>query len=353
MNCFTLINSGLEHSAQQEISELKGQDISIQDNVIEFTVPNKEELLSLALRLQSVRRFLLTITKTKNLDKLDFTQFNWSDYLNQEISLKIEVENVKGQENRIKITKKITEKLFPLLKENNILPKIDYKSPDVQIIVFYNNKDYFIGLDFFGQEINKRFYRLFPHSASFKGDLAYYFIRLTKFVSNKKLLIGFSRDGVLAIEAALFANKLFIQDFNNQESSFHKFHLFKEITFKKEKSKETKIFAFDESTHNLISARKNLSIAKIKDFVEFNKYSLDELDVKYNQNEFDHLIFHLTTKDEDKLNEIYYQANYILKKKGELLFISREHWEFSLSDKFSLIKKEALNVAIVVLSGTC
>jgi len=39
------------------------------------------------------------------------------------------------------------------------------------------------------------------------------------------------------------------------------------------------------------------------------------------------------------LNEIYYQASYVLKSKGKLLLIGRENWEVSISDKFTLLEK--------------
>ena len=37
-----------------------------------------------------------------------------------------------------------------------------------------------------------------------------------------------------------------------------------------------------------------------------------------------------------------YQANYVLKKKGSLLLIGRENWEFSISDKFELVEDKMI-----------
>ena len=69
---------------------------------------------------------------------------------------------------------------------------------------------------------------------------------------------------------------------------------------------------------------------------------LDELSGTYAEKEFDNLIFQITTKDEDKLNEMYHQAEYLLKPKGTLLFISRRGWDAAISSKFTLVAKEEL-----------
>ena len=61
--------------------------------------------------------------------------------------------------------------------------------------------------------------------------------------------------------------------------------------------------------------------------------------MKYN---FDNLIFQITHKDESKLNEIYYQAKYILKSGGTLLIIARENWDPSISDSFKLVSEEKI-----------
>jgi len=76
--------------------------------------------------------------------------------------------------------------------------------------------------------------------------------------------------------------------------------------------------------------------------IDFQKYSLDELVVRFSEQEFDCLILQVTTKDEEKLNEIYYQSNYILKKGGRLFIIGREHWGLAVSEKFKLISEETI-----------
>ena len=108
------------------------------------------------------------------------------------------------------------------------------------------------------------------------------------------------------------------------------------------KTKENIIYAFDESRQNVTAMRKNAAIAGVKNLVEVQKYELEELDVRYGEKNFDYAVFYITSKDERKINELYYQAAYVLKKGGVLGLIGRETWDLSISEKFKLVKKVEL-----------
>jgi tRNA G10 N-methylase Trm11 len=302
MKYFALVNQGLEEVAQQEIKEL-GADSTVHANVLEFSNDSEN-----SPRLQSARRILLAMGKDKKFENLDSKGFPWAKFCSKK-TFKIEVEGVKGQENRIEIAKVMAQNIFEGL-DNKLEIRLEMKKPDFLVVVFFNGTEYFMGLDIHG-DLNSRKYRLFPNSASFKGDASYYFVRLSGFTPGEKLLVGFCKDGSIAIEAALFSEK------NNGN-----------------------ILAFDESMPNVVAARKNAKVAKVD--LEVQKYSLEDLDVKYGEGVFDRCIFYITSKDEDKINELYYQVNYILKKRGTLLLIGRESWEVSVSDKFKLVGNEEL-----------
>ena len=105
---------------------------------------------------------------------------------------------------------------------------------------------------------------------------------------------------------------------------------------------KTIIYAFDEALPNLMAARKNISLAGVKDFVTIQKLAVDELDVKFAEKEFERIMFQITTKDEDKINEIYYQSSYLLRKGGTLFLITRKKLDLSVPEKFSLVRKDEL-----------
>ncbi len=307
MKLFVLVNDGLEQTAGTEIKELTGSNPVFNNNVLEFEIDKTEKVLSFVNRVQSARRVLVSLGKYNDLDSLDFSGFNFSDHLSSEMSFKVEIENVKGNDKRLSIAKQVAGKIYSNI---DFKPKLEMKNPDILVVVYFNGKEYFIGFDKNVEELNSRKYRVFAHPGSFKGDLAYYFVRKSGFVTGKKLLVGFCKDGTMAIEAALFSKQ--------------------------------KVFAFDPSRQNVTAAKKNSQLASVKDLVDIQKYALDELDVKFSENEFDCLIFQVTTKDENQLNELYYQANYVLKKKGTLLLIARPNWQVSVSDKFKLVSEEEI-----------
>ena len=299
MKYYAFVNNGIEETAKIEIEEKGGSEIVVSSNVIEFQFDGKMEL-------QSARRIVVSVSKFENVSSVSFKDdFSWKKYFTTETKFKIEVEGVKGQDNRISIAKDVAPKLFNVFEKESVKPQLEMRKPDLLIVVYFNGENYFIGVDTNIEEVNHRAYRVFPHQASFKGDVAYNIVRKTGYISGKKMVVGFCKDGVLAIEASMF-------------------------------SKE-KIFAFDENRQNVTAARKNSKIAKVD--IDVQRYDLDELDVKFSEKEIDIVLYYITTKDEEKLNEMYYQSNYILKKKGRLILLGREGWEFSVSDKFVLINE--------------
>jgi len=298
MHYYALVNDGLEQTAEQEIKELLKIKAVVNKNVVEFKFGK-------SVNLQSNRRLLTVIGKTKTVDNLNLSNLP-KEVFTPKTKFKILVEGVKGQENRFAIARKVAEQIYRQLKP--LQPILELKKPDFLVVVFYNGEDYFIGVDQQLQELNLRPYRVFPHSASFRGDLAYHFVKLAGYKPGKKLFVGFCKDGILAIEASRYSGE--------------------------------KVDAFDEGTMNTTAARKNAKISKTA--VEVKKALLEDLDVTYNESYFDYCIFQITTKDERKLNEIYHQAKYILKQKGLLLFIARTSWELSISDAFELVKSETI-----------
>ena len=251
------------------------------------------------------------------------------------------MEQVQGQETRFALARRVVGNVFSILEKQNIVPVVDLKKPTLTIIIIHNGNQYYVGLDVMGRELNQRHYRIFPHSASTKGDLSYYFIRQSGFISGEKSVIGFSKDGTLAIEAALFAHSQPVQNVKDKTYSFYSFPSFKGLEvsslFTTPLPQAPFIYAFDPSRQNYTAALKNAKLAGAFSFIHISKYSLDELDVKFQPAEVSLLLLHATTKDESQLNEMYHQARYVLKPKGHLFIIGRTSWEISIAKEFTLL----------------
>jgi 23S rRNA G2445 N2-methylase RlmL len=338
MKVFVLVEKGLEEVAEKELSELAGSAAQKLDSVVSLEVADNKELLKLLLYTHSARRVIVALGQVKALKELDFSSvnLNWGTFF-KNITFKVEVEGVKGNDNRIAIAKEVAGKIFGKLEKESLSAKLEMKKPLLRVVVLFNGEEYFVGLDLCSEELSNRAYRVFAHAASFKGDVAYLFVRLVEFSAGKKLLVGYMKDGTIAIEAALFANNLAVHEC--ADLGLKKFGSCEKLAGTKEK---TVVEGIDETRHNVISALKNAQIANAGDFVSFRKITLEDIDVKYEKNSFDCAIFQITTKDEEKLNELYYQIDYVVKARGKVLFITRKNVELSISSKFESVEKREL-----------
>lgn len=348
MRAFVLVNPGFEELAVKEIAELikvKGKIAG--SGAVEFEAKRKEDFVLLSYNSQSFKKILIGLDKKSSLNKIDLSKANWEDYFVEGFSFKAEVEGVKGNEKRLRMGKTVGSKVFLAVKKKlGFELKVEMKKPDIVVLVFFDGKNYFLGIDFCGYELTKRAYRVFVNPASFRGDLAYYLIRKSGFVRDEKLVVGFVKDGTMAIEAGAFNFGLRV---NKDKFAFEKMPAWEKIDvppthprLPAKKAAGCQLSGFDSSMMNIKAAKKNAKIAGVSELIELSKFDLDEMDVKFKEGEVDRLIFQITKKDEDKLNEIYYQANYVLRKKGTLLIIGRSSWEISVSDRFKLLSEEEI-----------
>jgi 23S rRNA G2445 N2-methylase RlmL len=333
MKANLIINSGLEKTAVEEIKEKINVDSVSIDGVVEFSASAKD-ILAFVQCCQSGRRLLVALDQKGKVEDL-IVSSNLADFFSNGVSFKVLVEGVKGQENRIAIAKIVTGKIFSKLDSEEIEANLELRNPELLVVIYFNGKDYFLGVDIVGQELDSREYRVFTSSASFKGDLGYALIRASRFNVNEKSLFGFVKDGTLAIEAALWANKLSL--LHKSKYSFTKMKVFKDLDVDKVFNSGVKVFATDSNVGNVNACRRNSSLAKVKELITVQKFSLDDWDVKFDENEFDLVVVQITTKDEDRLNEIYYQSSYLLKTGARLMIVGRPNWELTISDKFKLL----------------
>ncbi len=338
MKWCVIVNTGLVDLAQKEIKELIGVEGSIIGDVVTFSC-SVEKILTIIHHAQSVRKVCAFVGEYTSLEDVQ-VDFQWSDFFTSELSFKVDVDNVQGQENRLDIARQVAGVIFAETKKHDITPRLELKKPDFLWTVHHTGDTYIFGIDLTGVELDKRQYRVFAHQASFRGDFAYYFLRKSGFVPGKKFLSGFMKDGTVSIEAALFSGRKPVHD--TSLFSYRKFPVFADVTSQSLPSSESEIHAFDETTQNLTAARKNCTIAGVKDTVSLHKYALEDLDVKFDKESFDTIVVHLTTKDESRLQEVLYQIDYILKSPGTFLLITRQDVDVSFPSSFSKMEEGTL-----------
>ena len=336
MKGLAITSKGIEDIASLEIKELIDAKCNTQDSCIVFDFEKFEDLCLLCYKSQSVNRIIYLIEdfEFKNFLK-DFETFiekiDIREWVNKYRSFKVECTRIGG--HNFKSVDAETQFAKSILKKYKN-EKLKFNMKEYEIIFFIyiiENKCYF-GIDFSGFELNKRVYKIFLHPGSLRGTIAYALIKESGFQKKEIMLDPFSRDGVVVIETAFYANNFPVQFFRKDKFAFLKFDLgidyekfFKNVD-KKIKKSSSEIYSFDHSFKYVDYSKKNAKIAGVDKEINFSRTELEWLDIKFKKKTIDRIITTLPTSKNanlDKIyNEFFYQADYILKNDGRIAVIS-------------------------------
>ncbi|MBI4448351.1 N-6 DNA methylase [Candidatus Woesearchaeota archaeon] len=202
--------------------------------------------------------------------------------------------------------------------------KVDLEKPNTTIYIEIMNDQCFLGINP-SNDLGKRNYRIKHNNQSINAPLAYAMIRLANWKPKQALVDPFCKDGVIPIEAALFANQ----------------------------DKRLQILGFDDAQTNIRGASINAKIAKVYNKISLGSYSVSWLDTKFKKGKVDAVITappftSATHKEEDvkKLyKELFHQLDYVLKK-GGLFVAALPKAELLKSSNKSLKLKEERKVVV-------
>jgi 23S rRNA G2445 N2-methylase RlmL len=152
-----------------------------------------------------------------------------------------------------------------------------YKVKAGSIAVIIRNNHCFVGVDIAGVDTSKRDYKVFANRFSLKGPLAYCLVRLTG-VKEGTVIDPYSRDGTIAIEAALFAKGQGPNKFRTRE-----FPKGIEKVMVTPEAKKLKVISSDSMNSNLQAAKKNATIAQVHREVQVRHYPVQDLDWRLNE----------------------------------------------------------------------
>ncbi|MCH8003226.1 MAG: methyltransferase [Nanoarchaeota archaeon] len=353
MKGFLITHKGMEDIAALEVKELIGKNPKIEETCIVFDIKKYEELFELCYKSQSaigIHYFLFEFNHNnlfndfkKNLEKIRL-----NDWLSKNIQFRVKC--LKNYDNNI-LTPEI-EKRFGEIIIEYIQKKYDYKQkvnledPEVIIFTYLTEKKCYVCIDFTGFDLSKRSYKIFSNSADIRGTIGYFLVRLSNYNKNETLLDCFSGSGTIPIEAALFASNFPINFFNKEKFIFLKFDKFKDFNFEKffkrlDKNildQKLKIHNIDSSMKNLNSTKKNSKIAGIDKKINFSRIDLEWLDTKFEKGKIDKIITKLPPSKQKDINNIYneffYQAEFILNKKGNIVLIGKKDLVKKYSSKY-------------------
>lgn len=375
MKSLAITHPGLEAIAADEIKELLGRNakaIKTEESAVLFSTKDCLDLCLLCYRVQSLIKVLLL-----------FDSFNFKN----ENEIFSKAESIAKQKEFLKFITKKTKFRVKCARigehdfSSNDIEKgvgrhidgtVDLESPEAVVYVYiYSNRCY-IGIDFAGFDLSKRQYRIFTHKDSLKATIAYSLLKIAKYKKNDFLLDPFCRTGTIPIEAALCATGFPVNHYSRDRFAFINFkHLktdfekFFDNTDKKINLKEkTKIHGYDALLGYVKAAQKNAKIAGINKKISISRADIGWMDTKTKKNQADKIVTVLpelterNKKDAEKLyKEFFYQAEFILKKKGLIVLVTNspglvekysKEYKFKIKNKLKAMQgKKELDIFII------
>lgn len=335
MKGLVITSKGIEDTASLEVDELINAECKTEEGCIIFDFEEFSDLCLLCYKCQSADRVLCLIGYFGFSDffgalKKFINDANLDEWADDYKKFKVECIRLGTHDfNSVDVEKRAAE--FILKKHNKI--KVDIKNYDIAFLVYIVGNKCYLGVDFAGFELNKRSYKIFLHSNSLRGTIAYALARESGLEKGNIMLDPFSRDGVIVIETAFYMHSFPNNYYKKDRFAFLKlkigvnFEKFFDNIDKKIKKAKATIYCFDHLFKYVDYSRKNAKIAGVEKFINFSRVELEWLDIKFRKGSVDRIIANPPTSKNTNLekvyNEFFYQCEYILNDNGTIAIISR------------------------------
>lgn len=376
-----ICNVGFEEETKLEIEEILSYEISpeIKQGILIFNVKSLDDLAKITYESQTaIKTFLLVGRTNDDLDELSLAISDEKYRLFLEKPLKVFCKDVLTREELISSQKKdedeedkskenlhktkiiaFAEKLSKSVREKLGLElKVSMNDFKTGLYLLQQLGETFLGVDFSGKELSKRDYRIFCHKNSLNATIAsalVYFSGANQYLNKKArknplvILDPFCGSGTIPIEFALKFCKISPQHFEENKLAYKNFGInVKDLEKEIEENESVRIIGFDNMLPNIKASQKNAKIANINKFIEFSKVGTDWLDIKFSEKEVNMIVTDppVVPKvgDEKEVlksyKELFYQAEYILKKDGTVTIICQSDRIKGFADKFELVKEK-------------
>ena len=335
MKGLAITSKGLEETASIEIKELINKKCENRDGCVIFDFEKFEDLCLLCYKAQSVDRILHLIYDFEFKDIEDFEKSfekaDFGEWLKKHKKFKVEC--LRSGSHDFKSTY-IEKKLITFINKKHKNAKFGMKGYEIIFFAYIADSHCYIGVDFAGFELNKRAYKIYLHPNSLRATISYALAKESGFKKDESLLDPFSRDGIIPIEAALYANNFPVNYYKKDRFAFLMLDLgidyekiFGGIDRKIIKKSKARIYSFDHLFKFVDFSKKNAKIAGVEKNIEFSRTELEWLDIKFKKESVDRIVTSPPTSKNanlDKIyNEFFYQSEYILKKEGSMGILTR------------------------------
>jgi len=375
MKALAITSKGIEDITALEIKELINSESEIKESCVAFEAKKPEDLYLLCYKAQSVEKILFLFGyfnfNNKNLFddlKKHIESIDFSKWLSKEITFKVTSKIIDNDLSTQEISEKTGEFIINCIKKTKkYRQKVDLNNPDIIFFVYIFKNTCYLGIDIAGFELHKRQYRIFQHPSALRATIAYSLIRIANADEKDMLIDPFTGSGTIPIEAALYFSNFPVNYFNKDKFLFLKFlknKKFFESIDKKIKTPKLKIYGYDAVLGYIISAKKNAKIAGIDKNLKLSRCEISWLDTKFKKNSVDKIITYppqesknIDQKITEKIyDEFFYQADFILKKQGRIVLITKslellkkyaDKYKFKLLDEREVYSGKQLLSVIV------
>ncbi|MCP3682724.1 MAG: methyltransferase [bacterium] len=360
-----ITHKGAEDIAAKEVKEMIKADSTIQDSIVLFET-TAENICTLCYKSQSastVLQLLFEFNVDKNLEKtVETIKKNLkplNEYIDEKQTFMVACKRLGTHDfNSQDLAGNIGAEVKASLKN-----EISLRKPSLTFLIYiFEDKGYF-GIDYAGIDLSKRDYNIFPNSKSIKATLAYAMLRISGYKKGEIIMDPFARSGTIPIEAALFSLNYPVNYYRKESLAFTNFKFlkikkdfFEKIDAKILEEKKKMIHCLDSNMRNLRAAEKNAKIAGIQKAINFSRIAAEWLDAKYKEDAVDRIIANppapskrIRESDIAKVyNELFYQAEYILRKTGKVVLIAKD---LPLLEKYAKNHKCKLTEQRQIISG--
>ena len=375
MKALAITSKGIEDITALEIKELINSESEIKESCVAFEAKKPEDLYLLCYKAQSVEKILFLFGyfnfNNKNLFddlKKHIESIDFSKWLSKEITFKVTSKIIDNDLSTQEISEKTGEFIINCIKKTKkYRQKVDLNNPDIIFFVYIFKNTCYLGIDIAGFELHKRQYRIFQHPSALRATIAYSLIRIANADEKDMLIDPFTGSGTIPIEAGLYFSNFPVNYFNKDKFLFLKFlknKKFFESIDKKIKTPKLKIYGYDAVLGYIISAKKNAKIAGIDKNLKLSRCEISWLDTKFKKNSVDKIITYppqesknIDQKITEKIyDEFFYQADFILKKQGRIVLITKslellkkyaDKYKFKLLDEREVYSGKQLLSVIV------
>ncbi len=342
-----VVPRGMEDVAAREVEEMLGAESrpTAHDMAVKFEAKSLLDLCKFAYVSQSAARVLFHIDsflisrdfeEAKGIVEQELEAVKFGQWVTKDTKFKVECKRI-GEHDFT--SQAMAEWLADIIglnirKETGLDPSADLKDPDLIIYALIVDGMLHIGIDMAGFDISKRDYKVNSHMPSIKGNIGYALLRITGFERKKGLVDMSSFSGVVPIEAAFYATRKPINYFRKRELHFTSFPNLSGVNFddffididKKAKEKgEGEIFCIANHLRFISAAKANSKIAGVNKSITFSRFDVEWIDTKFGKAAIDIMASNgprISKQNEAFIGkyyyELFYQANYILKKTGRI-----------------------------------